>query len=68
MIVEHLFDINFWLNQYPLEGGISRKFSPGAIVVAQRPVNVDTLRVTFGAYCEFYDETTNDQNHAPYQQ
>jgi len=31
-----------------------------SIVQGKGPVNVDTLTVTFGAYCEVYKETKND--------
>ena len=60
MIDENRFDINEWLNAYPKKNGISRKYSPAAIVQGKGPVNVDTLTVTFGAYCEVYKETKND--------
>jgi len=62
MIDENLFDINEWLNAYPKNNGISRKYSPAAIVQGKGPVNVDTLTVTFGAYCEVYKTTIR---HAP---
>jgi len=60
MIDENLFDINEWLNAYPKKNGMSRKYSPAAIVQGKGPVNVDTLTVTFGTYCEVYKETKND--------
>ena len=59
MIDENLFDINEWLNAYPYKHGISNKYSPAAIMQGKGPVDVSTLRVTFGAYCEVYNGTDN---------
>ena len=59
MIDENLFDINKWLNAYPNENGISTKYSPAAIMQGKAPIDVSTLRVTFGAYCEVYNGTDN---------
>jgi hypothetical protein len=59
MVDENLFDINEWLNAYPYTHGISQIYSPAAIMQGKGPVDVSTLKVTFGAYCEVYAGTDN---------
>jgi hypothetical protein len=59
MVDENLFEINEWLNAYPYKRGVSDRYSPGAMIQGKGPVNMETLRVTFGAYCEVYDGTDN---------
>jgi len=59
MVDENLFEINGWLNAYPYKHGISNTYSPSAIIQGKGPIDVSTLRVTFGAYCEVYGGTDN---------
>ena len=59
MVDENLFEINEWLNAYPYKRGVSDRYSPGAMIQGKEPVDMKTLKVTFGAYCEVYDGTDN---------
>ena len=59
MVDENLFEINEWLNAYPYKRGVSSKYSPGAMIQGKQPVDMQTLKVSFGAYCEVYDGTDN---------
>jgi len=66
MVDENLYDINEWINAYPSKHGISRKYSPSALIQGKGPVDVSTLRVTFGAYCEVFigSDNTNKERTA----
>ena len=59
MLDENLFEINEWLNAYPYKRWVSDKYSQGAMKQGKQPVNMLTLKVTFGAYYEVYDGTDN---------
>ena len=59
MVDENLFEIIEWLNAYPYKRGVSDKYSPGAMIQGKQPVDMQTLKISFGAYCEVYDGTDN---------
>lgn len=63
LMIDNLFEILPWLNQYARKTGISSTMSPGAIVLGTGPIDCRNLKLTFGSYCIVYKETKN--NHQP---
>ena len=50
---------NRWLNLFPAHDGVSADDSPAAIVVGSPRLDVTHITLTFGAYVQVYDGTTN---------
>ena len=48
-----------WLNAFPAKEGVSKTMSPSAIVLGSPKPDYNKLKLTFGAYAQVYESTTN---------
>jgi hypothetical protein len=48
-----------WLNAFPAKEGASKTMSPSAIVLGSPKPDYNKLKITFGAYAQVYESTTN---------
>ena len=60
MVDECLYNIVSVLNEFPHKNGISRNISPAVIVLGRPKLKCSNRTLSFGAYCEVYVGTTND--------
>ena len=47
------------LNSFPHEDGVSKDYSPNAIILSKGNVDYNSLKIAFGAYAQVYLETRN---------
>jgi hypothetical protein len=60
MIDSNIKDKVHWLNAFIPKGYIHPTMGPAGMILGAEHPNYRNLRVSFGAYCQVFDETTND--------
>jgi hypothetical protein len=58
MLVHLLHHVVMWLNNFPVENGISDHFSPRKIILRHKLDVKHHCHIPFGAYCEVHEENT----------
>jgi hypothetical protein len=56
MIRELVFAATKWLNQFPVEGGVSDTISPFTIMTGRPGLNYNKLQLEFGAYIQVFED------------
>jgi hypothetical protein len=56
LLIHLLHHIVMWLNNFPVAGGISDRFSPREIILRHRLDAKNHCRAPFGAYCETHED------------
>jgi hypothetical protein len=56
MIRELVFAATKWLNQFPIEGGISDIMSPFTIMTGHPAIDYNKLQLEFGAYVQVFED------------
>ena len=56
MVVKVMYFVTMWLNSFPVNNGISRKFSPRELLKRHALDATHHCRALFGAYCGVHDE------------
>jgi hypothetical protein len=63
IVVVHLVrNAVFWLNAFPTDEGITRKYSPRYVMTGQQLSASKHARIEFGAYVQTHEEHSNDMN------
>jgi len=58
MVVKLMYFVTMWLNSFPVNGGISKKWSPRELLRRHRFDARLHCKAEFGAYCEVHDKPT----------
>jgi hypothetical protein len=58
MLIHLLHHVVMWLNNFPVAGGISDRFSPREIILRHSLDAKRHCRAPFGAYCETHEDNT----------
>ena len=58
MLIHLLHHVVMWLNNFPVAGGISDRFSPREIILRHSLDAKHHCRAPFGAYCETHEDNT----------
>ena len=56
MVVHLLHHVVLWLNNFPVDKGVSSRFSPREIILRHKLDAKRHCRAPFGAYCEVHEE------------
>ena len=58
LLIHLLHHVVMWLNNFPVAGGVSDRFSPREIILRHRLDAKHHCRAPFGAYCETHEDNT----------
>ena len=58
MLVHLLHHVVMWFNNFPVENGISTRYSPREIILRHKLDYKHHCRAPFGAYCEVHEDNS----------